>query len=175
MKRRCFTLIEILLVMALLAIVGGVLGFSIKRSVDHQHFEASVEAVVSRIQLAQGLCVNLDINNTVTLERNGDKGIEVVVHPEDALPQHLQGLAKPFVAHRQLQAILLDGYEGDQSLTFVRGMMPQGTLHFVPRSGSEGLYLALTASSKYLQATAYKPQEHYEDPPPYPVELGYEK
>lgn len=54
-RSRSFTLIEILIVMALLALVGGAIAINTLRALREDRFHASVQRLVDRLQLSQDL------------------------------------------------------------------------------------------------------------------------
>lgn len=54
-KRRCFTLLEMLLVLGLLSLVAGLIGMNIGKAVREQRFRTEVDIVVNQLRLAQDL------------------------------------------------------------------------------------------------------------------------
>lgn len=63
-KKRFITLIELLIVISVLAIAVGVIGFNINRALREQHFKSEVELVVDYLRLAQNLMLimNADVH-----------------------------------------------------------------------------------------------------------------
>ena len=73
LRKPSITLIEILIVMTLLAVLGGVVGISTSRAIRQQQYAAGVAQMVDRLQLAQDimLIAKGDVRVHITQESNG--------------------------------------------------------------------------------------------------------
>jgi prepilin-type N-terminal cleavage/methylation domain-containing protein len=67
-QRRYITLIEVMIVMALLAVLAGVTGIAVRRAVLDERYRAGVAQFVSRLQMAQNIM--LIVRGDVTVQLN---------------------------------------------------------------------------------------------------------
>ena len=67
-KRRFFTFLEILIVIGILLLLGGLLTFNIRNAYHEQAFKNDVEKIVGQIKLAQDLLVlrNMETESNFT-------------------------------------------------------------------------------------------------------------
>ena len=88
---KCFiTLLESLIVISILAIAAGVIGFSVNRALREQHFKTEVELVVDYLRLAQNLMLimNADVHvifKAAESEKSNLMSIEVDGNVNDSL------------------------------------------------------------------------------------------
>lgn len=104
LKKAYFTLIEILVVMSLILLIGGVIAINVRNAVFEQRFRTEVELIVDTIRLAQDimLIVGADIHFYMK-QKSADKGIEYWIESVGGLPKEWD----PIVArnHRVLTAV----------------------------------------------------------------------
>lgn len=76
-KKKFITLLELLIVIAILALTTGVVGFSINRALREQHFKTEVELVVDYLRLAQNLMIimNADVHVIFETAENGSSNL----------------------------------------------------------------------------------------------------
>ncbi|MGA8164107.1 MAG: hypothetical protein WB791_03660 [Waddliaceae bacterium] len=88
LRRRCLTLIELLIVISILVLVGGVIGINTSKALKEQRFRTEVDLMVDALRLAQdvmligGTDVRLNIKN-----REQKKGIEYGLAVSDKMPK----------------------------------------------------------------------------------------
>lgn len=71
LKKRAFTLFELLIVIMVLTLAVGVIGFNIHRALREQHFKTEVELVVDYLRLAQNLMLIMNADVHVTFQAEG--------------------------------------------------------------------------------------------------------
>lgn len=76
-KKYFFTLVELLIVIFILALAVGVIGFNINRALREQHFKNEVELVVDYLRLAQNLMLimNADVHVIFETAENGSSNL----------------------------------------------------------------------------------------------------
>lgn len=84
-KRRPVTLIELLLVITIMVMVAGLVGFNIRRAFFEQRFRAEVSAVVDTLRLAQDLMLLLNCDAHVLFADDPAGGIKYWVEVEKPL------------------------------------------------------------------------------------------
>ncbi|QLH36565.1 MAG: type II secretion system protein [Parachlamydiaceae bacterium] len=67
-SKRFFTLIELLIVLMVLALASGVIGFSVHRALREQRFKTEVELVADSLRLAQNLMLIMNADVHVTFK-----------------------------------------------------------------------------------------------------------
>lgn len=79
-QRRCVTLVELLVVIFVLAIAIGVIGFNVHRALREQHFKTEVELVVDYLRLAQNLMLimNADAHVVFMAAVNGKSNLMIL-------------------------------------------------------------------------------------------------
>jgi prepilin-type N-terminal cleavage/methylation domain-containing protein len=90
-SRRHFTLLEILIVLALIGLVSGVAAVSINKMFTHQRFRNEVELVLEHLRLAQDLMLILDsdLHLVFAEDRSGGKNT-IILESETKLPPEVQ-------------------------------------------------------------------------------------
>lgn len=101
-KRHALTLIELFLVFALLAMVGGLLALNLRAGVASERYLNHVYELAARLQLAQQLMYVAQTDFEVTLEST-PKGLEYTIRPIQTLT--------PFLKHLLGSNTLLDGIQ----------------------------------------------------------------
>jgi type II secretory pathway pseudopilin PulG len=86
--KRCFTLLEVLLVMGLVALVAGFAAINVRKAVREQEFLGDVSAVLDILRLAQQLMIILNTDVKVKFTNMPDnKGVNYSLDFEDQLNQ----------------------------------------------------------------------------------------
>lgn len=78
-KKRFVTLVELLIVISVLALAAGVIGFNINRALREQHFKTEVELVIDYLRLAQNLMLimNADVHVLFKAAEKNERFIEM--------------------------------------------------------------------------------------------------
>lgn len=88
-QKKAVTLLELLLVMAVIAMVGGICALQIPKALHLETFSQSVERLIDKLELAQELM--LDYDTSVTLKLNcQEKGLECVFEGAGVPPKILE-------------------------------------------------------------------------------------
>lgn len=106
-SRRFVTLLEILIVIAILALVGGLVSIGVNKALMDQRFNSEVSLVVDQLRLAQDLMLIMgtDVRLTFTSEK-GDKnstGLKYKLELETKIPPEIE--RELFRPHDNLKAI----------------------------------------------------------------------
>jgi type II secretory pathway pseudopilin PulG len=103
LRRSYITMIEVLLVMAILAITAGAVSINIRKAVREQSFNAEVSRVVAQLRLAQDLMLILKTDCILSFTQAEEEGIDYQILMERSLSDHwLKEIQKP---HAKLNAI----------------------------------------------------------------------
>ena len=95
LRRSAFTLLELLIVMALIAMVAGVVGINIVTAVREQRFRSEVNLVVDKLRLAQDLMLIMGIGASVKFEVvPGSRGISMKLETQMPLPGYWDTIVK---------------------------------------------------------------------------------
>lgn len=84
-SKKCFTLVELLLVVSILLMVAGMVGYNIRRAFFEQRFRAEVAAVVDTLRLAQDLMLLLNSDAHVLFADDPAGGIRYWIEVEKQL------------------------------------------------------------------------------------------
>lgn len=85
--RRHITLVELLIVIAIIGSIAGVVGLSIQKALREQRFKNEVEEFVSTLRLAQNLMLITDADIRVKMvESSNDSGIAYMIESDRKLP-----------------------------------------------------------------------------------------
>lgn len=87
-RRRFITLIEFLLVIALLMVVAGLVGLNIRRAFVEQSFRSEVSSVVDTLRLAQDLMLILNSDVHMLFQDDPVRGIRYWIEVEKPLPSN---------------------------------------------------------------------------------------
>lgn len=71
-SRRPFSLLEIVICIALLACISGFLGIQIKQTIDHQRFESSAAQLLSDLRRVQSLALSYQGEFNLTILKEGE-------------------------------------------------------------------------------------------------------
>lgn len=93
--KRFLTLIELMIVLTIIALVGGLIGINITTAVKAQRFRTEVDMMVDTLRLAQDLMLIMgaDVHVRVATEQAG-KGIEYWVEVEGGVPKQWESVIK---------------------------------------------------------------------------------
>lgn len=91
LRKQPITLLEILIVMAILALVSGVVAVSINRVLTAQRFQNEVSMIVDELNLAQNIMTIMNTDVRVMFKESpGNKGIEYWLEMDTLLSGHVQ-------------------------------------------------------------------------------------
>jgi type II secretory pathway pseudopilin PulG len=121
-KKADFTLIEILIVMTLLLVVGGVVTVNIRKAIVEQKYRTEVELVVDTLRLAQDLMLiaGLDLHLFMKQASN-DQGIECWLEADGEIPKKWERMIAQ--SHRLLTAIRTASFKEQRSFPITEGML----------------------------------------------------
>lgn len=168
-RRLHFTLLELLIVLAIIATLAGVIGINVTNAIREQRFRSEVDAIVDKLRLAQDLMLIFHSNIDVRIATNeNQKGFLIELVPEVVLPlPWLKEVMKP----KELLYIHSISFSGLQSevnelrLHFRSGgsSMSKGALHLStadhPGPGVLTQYVVLTGSPAPIQVSSTPPEE----------------
>ncbi len=133
-RRRFVTLIELLIVIAILTAILGVVGINITGAVRTERFRGSVKVLTDRLQLAQDIMLIVRADVRVTLERKND-GLHVSLNVDGALTPALDRATKDTMIVSGIRAFRFTNSDGESFdntavLDFYSGgsRMPRGEL-----------------------------------------------
>lgn len=106
--RNNFTLLEVLLVIALVTLVGGALSFAFPKMLKNESFETSVHKLESKIQAAYELMVDYDTDVLIKFEPEG-KGFKCIINPIKPLPKRLLNALNKDSWLAEVSSITFDG------------------------------------------------------------------
>ena len=86
-RRRCFTLLEILVVILILGSLSGIIGINVTQAVREQRFRSEVDLIADQLRLAQDLMLifHANISMVITIP-DPNKGYILELVPEVVLP-----------------------------------------------------------------------------------------
>lgn len=103
-RKSAITLVELLIVIAIIATVSGFIALNVTKAVRQQRFRSEVSRVVDEMRLAQDLMLILGVGSTMKFEvTKGGDGIEYWLETALPLPKHWEMLVKK--EHPTLKAI----------------------------------------------------------------------
>lgn len=148
-----FTLIELLIVLAIIALATGVIGFSASKAIQNERFRSGTNLILDKLQLAQNIMLILKTDAYVTFKHDESKRqVLCFIQVEKQLTP---ALAKIVNLHPEISGIC--------NVTFVdketnRQHERDFTLHFI--SGGTKMsrgYLQLHSGDKTLEQIIYLP------------------
>lgn len=90
-RRRYFTLLELLVVMAILAVTGGAVAIGVRRALEDQRFRSEVGVIVNKLRLAQDLMLIIGTDVHVKFAQdNKAGGNRVTMEMETRLPPEIE-------------------------------------------------------------------------------------
>lgn len=130
-RRRCITLIELLLVCALIAMVGGIVAINVGGAVGQQRFRSDVEAATDTLRLAQQLMLVASADIELKF-----KGNTLQFSSSERLDPRLERMIGSVTNLLATEKVTLDGV-ADPTLAFMSqgAVMPKGALTFTGTNG----------------------------------------
>lgn len=108
-RKAYITLLELLLVLAIMGIIAGFIGINASRAVREQRFRSEVEIIVDQLRLAQNLMLIFNSNVSVKFVGHKDEGIEYRMEFDTPLPKNWsQELNRP---HEKLTTVKQINFE----------------------------------------------------------------
>lgn len=156
-----FTLLEMLLVFALVLMTAGVIGYHVRQAYQKSKFDGEVSTVVNQLRLAQDLMIVLDGDIHLKFKAQSD-GIEYWMESEKELPNEWAYLMKPKdpkKPNKRLKTIRLVGLDPSQESAELDLCFLSGGTHM-----SKGL-LTLSNDSNPQSDTALKRYIHLSGSP----------
>ncbi len=141
-RRLHFTLIEMLIVIAILAVVMGVVSLNIGTAVRTERFRSGVALLVERMRLAQDIMLILRTSVRVKLEQKDD-GLHCTLVTEGALTPALARAAAETAVIKSIRAFVYTDADGSSSsdsvtLEFLSGGSRMSRGKLVLASGTLG-------------------------------------
>lgn len=160
---RAITFIEVLIAMALIALVASVVGINAHRAWKEQRFFASVEAVADRVDLAQQLMTVHQIDVRLGF-RDRDGGWKCWVHADGELPRSLKTVFPPSVDLPEVKSIELRSTQNNvEELRFL-ALAQSGPRAIIVLNSYNGQtrYIALDDTRRRVRSSSREPA--LEDP-----------
>lgn len=82
--KKAFTLLEVMIALALLALAGGAIGWKMHKAVAKKQFQSQVERLKERFEITQKLAIAMQADWRGFLRKNGDGWVFETVCEEDA-------------------------------------------------------------------------------------------
>lgn len=174
-RRRYISLLEIMLVLSLIALIGGAVAYNLRSALTDQRFRSEVDLVAEQLRLAQDIMLTLDQNVMVKFRPTSNpEGIEFWMEFETVLPQGWdKELVKRKKTLRTIRSVAFQGeIKSDQAeelreLRFMsRGaVMSKGIVRLSTGTPGASLdkqqvrYICLTGSPAPIHTFAHKPSE----------------
>jgi prepilin-type N-terminal cleavage/methylation domain-containing protein len=144
-RRRPFTLIEVMIVMAILVLIGGLFGVRGKHLVDYYAFSSSIDKIASRCRLARNLAVNYQTDVAVhVVKRNKEITVTLVSDepPLKKLPQFISSLHTEGVSAMLFEDKELEEFE--VLFSGSGGIFPEGTLTLSSKEKTKEIFFLLS-------------------------------
>lgn len=142
MIKNSFTLLEILLVLTLIAFVLGAGAIQVPKLLSHERFETQAKSIKRKIELAQEIMLDYDMDVELLLKRD-PKGLICQVKTQMPLPKRWNR----FLHSKPLDEISFVAFNGERvdSLTLVfdgsLGAIPRGNLRLIGKKQDAAFYL----------------------------------
>lgn len=141
--KRSFSLLEVLLTLALIAVALSACGFGLSRVLSKQRFEAAVQKVGAAMTLAQELMLDCGMDVSFILIQE-EKGVVYAIETQRELPERLRKAVHLRNKVDGIEQIAFDGvFSGKIELLYDAslGTTPKGTLELNNRSFSKKIHL----------------------------------
>lgn len=154
-KRRNLTLIEVLLVLSIIVMLGGVVGINVRGAMAEQNFRNDVQTVVEQLRLSQELMLIAGIDVEVSF-----KAGVMYFHSEDKIDPRIDRTIKKAIPLKHIVELTLDG-QPDPKIAFMsRGsVMTAGTL-ILKSKNEEKRIIAFLGAPGPIQAGTSNTKEH---------------
>lgn len=166
-RRAYFTLIEMLLVLGIIAVIGGVVALGVNNAVTQQRFYAEVSVITEKLRLAQDLMLILNSDVHAKFEKRDDS-ITFGIETESALYGGWEIEIKRGVKLRSIDAVTFGDEENNIDLKFFSGgtIMSKGVLALSSRGETQ--YICLPGYPQVITSTTDKercqvPEERRDD------------
>lgn len=93
-KRLYFTLLELMIVLAIVALISGIVGINVSKAVREQHFRAEVDLVVNQLRLAQEMMLLFNADVVMNIARNSDSSFSYQLQFPNGLPKNWGNIIK---------------------------------------------------------------------------------
>ena len=133
MKRKAFTLLEVLVAIALFLIASGVIGWRMHKAIEKKKFQSELERLRVRLKVSQKMAISMQADWKGTLQWEG-KGWLFDAYCEEVPGKHLTPL------HLEPLEIFLDGKKVERLTLdfFANGyIFPEGKIIFQSKGGLE--------------------------------------
>jgi prepilin-type N-terminal cleavage/methylation domain-containing protein len=80
--KQCFTLIEVMIVILILAVAGTVIGIRIDKALEEKQFQTAADRLYCELESCRHLAMNMQADWTVSLEKKKDRFIFMRASPE---------------------------------------------------------------------------------------------
>ncbi|MBA3815556.1 MAG: prepilin-type cleavage/methylation domain-containing protein [Parachlamydiaceae bacterium] len=115
LRRRCVTLLELLIVIAILALVGGLVSIGINKAVTEQRFKTEVSLIVDQLRLAQDLMLILGTDVRVVFTRVDNKGIKYGLELETTISAGIEReILRPHNILKTIKYVGVDPQQGEE-------------------------------------------------------------
>lgn len=162
--RRFMTLIEILIVVAILAMVTGVIGFNLTKAVEQERFHGSVNRLLDRLQFLQELMLIRNADGEVSFEKKNGT-LYFRSSAEGSISSILTRILNNSQGLPAVEKVTLMNKEGkeisaDPTLTFIGlgNVSTEGVLKITRVGDREQRYIALPPWHTPLEISTSFPQ-----------------
>lgn len=157
-KTRAFSLIELLVVFALLAMLGGVLTLNLRKGLSSERYLGHVHELSARLQIAQQLMYVAQMDFEVHVDRTSE-GLTCVFKPIQAISAFLQRMLGPLQLTElsELRWRAADGHTLTPPFTlqfFSRGaLVSRGELELTSLKLDQSHYILITGDGRAIEAS----------------------
>jgi type II secretory pathway pseudopilin PulG len=179
--KRCFTLMEMLLVIGLVTIVASVVAINIRAALIEQRFRSEVAAIVNTLRLAQQLMLiaKIDVKVKFNVLPN-DAGIDYKLEFDDPLtPNWKKEIQRSHPPLKEIHRIGFNDASGTVTLNFFSGgtVMSQGYLFLsthenVAASGAMHSFICLPGYPHHIRSSKQKDDPNCSDQEQKPYREG---
>lgn len=145
-RNRCFTLLEILIVIALLSFAAGLVGINIHHATREQSFNNEVEQVVELLNTAQNLMLMASAEVRVVFKQKPN-GIEMKLVCDDKIPEKWAPLICKNYFLKTIHQVYFDSASDDGKLTL--SFLSKGSVM------SKGVLTLIYGEKRYIPLPGY--------------------
>lgn len=153
---RKITLIEVLIAMALIAMIGGVIAINVQGLLREQRFNSSVELVSNQLQTAQNLMVILNSDVKVVIDKNDQQTYSISLQPEKSVSKQFYQTLNQNKSLPGVSSMKFDDEEKNQMTLLFSALSqktPEGVLELVS-DDDESQYFSFPGYPKFIEAQA---------------------
>jgi prepilin-type N-terminal cleavage/methylation domain-containing protein len=142
MKKRAFTLTELMLVILLIGLSLGVTGLTFSKAFSHETFETSVDQVISKLETAEKIMLYYDTDVFCTI-REHSKGVEITLGVSEILAESFLASLNKKRFFPGIQRVEWNGRELTTPLSFIAidARTPKGVLTLTGKEKKVSLIL----------------------------------